>query len=38
MVTHEPEMAAMTHRILHFRDGKIERDERLTAGETRCHA
>ncbi len=38
MVTHEPEMAALTHRILHFRDGRIERDERLTSRELTCHA
>ena len=29
LVTHEPEMAAFTRRILHFRDGQIERDEPL---------
>jgi putative ABC transport system ATP-binding protein len=27
MVTHEPEMAAFARRIVHFRDGRIERDE-----------
>lgn len=27
MVTHEPEMAAYAKRIIHFRDGLIERDE-----------
>ncbi len=27
MVTHEPEMAAHARRIVHFRDGKVERDE-----------
>lgn len=25
MVTHEPEMAAYAHRIVHFRDGQVER-------------
>ncbi len=25
MVTHEPEMAAYAHRIVHFRDGRVER-------------
>lgn len=30
MVTHEPEMAAYTKRIVHFRDGVIEDDENLT--------
>ncbi|MES2919127.1 MAG: ABC transporter ATP-binding protein [Pseudomonadota bacterium] len=28
MVTHEPEMAAHAGRIVHFKDGRIERDER----------
>ncbi|MEW6446346.1 MAG: ABC transporter ATP-binding protein [Pseudomonadota bacterium] len=28
MVTHEPEMAEYAHRIVHFRDGKVEHDER----------
>jgi putative ABC transport system ATP-binding protein len=28
MVTHEPDMAAYARRIVHFRDGRIERDER----------
>lgn len=27
MVTHEPEMAAFSDRVVHFRDGLIERDE-----------
>jgi putative ABC transport system ATP-binding protein len=27
MVTHEPEMAAFAHRIIHFRDGLVERME-----------
>jgi putative ABC transport system ATP-binding protein len=27
MVTHEPEMAAFAHRIIHFRDGMVERME-----------
>jgi ABC-type lipoprotein export system ATPase subunit len=31
MVTHEPEMAAMTERTIHFRDGIVERDERVQA-------
>ncbi|MER2063668.1 MAG: ABC transporter ATP-binding protein [Alkalibacterium sp.] len=30
MVTHEPEMAAYTKRIVHFRDGKIIEDEAVT--------
>jgi len=30
MVTHEPEMAAFARRIVHFRDGRIERDEQVT--------
>lgn len=28
MVTHEPDMAAYARRIVHFRDGRVERDER----------
>ncbi|HET8730399.1 MAG TPA: ABC transporter ATP-binding protein [Moraxellaceae bacterium] len=28
MVTHEPEMAAYAARIVHFKDGRVERDER----------
>ena len=31
MVTHEPEMAAYARRIVHFRDGLVERDEWLQA-------
>jgi putative ABC transport system ATP-binding protein len=27
MVTHEPDMAAYAGRIIHFLDGRIERDE-----------
>lgn len=30
MVTHEPDMAAYARRIVHFRDGHIEREEHLT--------
>ena len=29
MVTHEPEIAAHARRILHIRDGLIERDEQI---------
>jgi len=28
MVTHEPEMALYADRVIHFRDGRIDRDER----------
>jgi putative ABC transport system ATP-binding protein len=28
-VTHEPDIAAHTHRIIHIRDGRIHRDERV---------
>ena len=28
MVTHEPDMAAYAKRIVHFRDGLVESDER----------
>ena len=27
-VTHDPEIAAYCNRVVHFRDGRIERDER----------
>lgn len=30
MVTHEPDMAAWAQRMVHFRDGRIERDEHVT--------
>ncbi|PRY83528.1 ABC transporter ATP-binding protein [Alkalibacterium olivapovliticus] len=33
MVTHEPEMAAYTKRIVHFRDGVIQKDKQLTPKE-----
>ena len=29
LVTHEHDIAAFSHRILHIRDGKVERDERV---------
>lgn len=35
MVTHEPEMAAFAHTIVHFRDGLVERFE--TTGTERAH-
>ncbi|MCB9683131.1 MAG: ABC transporter ATP-binding protein [Alphaproteobacteria bacterium] len=38
MVTHEPEMAAYTDRIVHFRDGRVERDERVPPREVPCPA
>jgi len=28
LVTHEPDIAAHAHRIIHIRDGRVERDER----------
>jgi putative ABC transport system ATP-binding protein len=28
-VTHEHDIAAHAHRIIHVRDGRIERDERV---------
>jgi putative ABC transport system ATP-binding protein len=34
MVTHEPEMAAFAQRIVHFRDGVVERDERRPQAAT----
>ncbi|MCM8781767.1 MAG: macrolide ABC transporter ATP-binding protein, partial [Candidatus Omnitrophica bacterium] len=27
IVTHEPDVAAHAHRIIHIRDGRIEREE-----------
>jgi putative ABC transport system ATP-binding protein len=32
MVTHEPDMAGYARRIVHFRDGRIEREERPGTG------
>lgn len=32
MVTHEPDMAAYAHRVVHFRDGLVESDTRNGAG------
>jgi putative ABC transport system ATP-binding protein len=29
LVTHEPDIALHAHRVIHVRDGKVERDERL---------
>ena len=29
MVTHEPEMAVYTKRIVHVRDGQVEKDEKI---------
>ena len=34
MVTHEPDMAAYARRIVHFRDGRVERDERQESALT----
>ncbi len=31
MVTHEPDIAAYARRVVHFRDGVVEREERRTA-------
>ena len=33
MVTHEPEMASYARRIVHFRDGRVERDERQSVAQ-----
>ena len=30
LITHEPEVARYAHRVIHLRDGQVERDERLT--------
>ncbi len=29
LVTHEPDIASQAHRVIHIRDGKVERDEAL---------
>jgi putative ABC transport system ATP-binding protein len=29
LVTHDREVAAHAHRIIHIRDGQVEKDERL---------
>jgi putative ABC transport system ATP-binding protein len=31
IITHDPEVAASTRRIIHIRDGRVERDERVGA-------
>ena len=31
LVTHEPDIAAHAHRVIHIRDGKVEKDETTTA-------
>jgi putative ABC transport system ATP-binding protein len=38
MVTHEAEMAQFAQRIVHFRDGRIERDERVQPNNQEAHA
>jgi putative ABC transport system ATP-binding protein len=35
LVTHEPDIALHAHRIIHIRDGKVERDEATRNPETR---
>jgi putative ABC transport system ATP-binding protein len=29
LVTHEPDIALHSHRIIHLRDGKVEKDEKI---------
>jgi putative ABC transport system ATP-binding protein len=29
LVTHEPDIALHAHRIIHLRDGKVEKDEKI---------
>ena len=29
LVTHEADIAARAHRVIHIRDGKVEKDERV---------
>ena len=31
LVTHEPDIAAHAHRVIHIRDGKVEKDVRKAA-------
>ncbi|MBH9576732.1 ABC transporter ATP-binding protein [Inhella proteolytica] len=38
MVTHEPDMAAWAQRVLHFRDGRLERDEAQSARRSEAPA
>ena len=38
MVTHEPDMAAWAQRVLHFRDGRLARDETQTARRSEAPA
>ena len=33
LVTHEPDIAAHAHRIIHIRDGKVERDEAVPVSD-----
>ncbi len=33
LVTHEPDIAAHAHRVIHIRDGKVERDEPVPAAK-----
>jgi putative ABC transport system ATP-binding protein len=29
LVTHEPDIATYAHRVIHVRDGKVEKDEKI---------
>jgi putative ABC transport system ATP-binding protein len=31
LVTHEPDIAAYAHRVIHIRDGQVEKDVRRAA-------
>ena len=31
LVTHEPDVAAFAHRVIHVRDGQVEKDVRQAA-------
>jgi putative ABC transport system ATP-binding protein len=33
LVTHEPDIANHAHRVIHIRDGKIERDDATPKGQ-----
>ena len=35
LVTHEPDIANHAHRVIHIRDGKVERDEATAKANAR---
>jgi putative ABC transport system ATP-binding protein len=38
LVTHEADIAAHAHRVVHIRDGRVEKDVRSGAPDTRAEA